>query len=142
MSPTVRIGRINSRPVRPRPNLFSPEGNGAGQYAWYGLGYPAGDLNNPGTGSANPSDPNYSWPAFWGDRNSNNETANATVSQTYPTPGNPAGYTDPSWTIAGAWDADGQLAAVPEPSTLCLGGVAVGLLISGKCFRRFKASKA
>ena len=47
-------------------NLFSPEGNGAGQYPWYGNGYPAGDANNPGTGSANPSDPNYSWPAYLG----------------------------------------------------------------------------
>jgi hypothetical protein len=112
-------------------NLFSTEA----QYPWYGLGYPAGDLNNPGTGSANPTDPNYSWPAFWGDRNSNNDTANATVSQTFPTPGNPAGYTNPNWTLAGSWNADGQLAAlVPEPATLCLfalGGISM-LFVGGR----------
>ena len=82
-------------------NIFAPEGTGAGQYPWYGTGYPAADANNPGTGSANPTDPNYSWPAYWGDRNSNNDTTNATVSQTFPTPGNPAGYTNPNWTLAG-----------------------------------------
>ncbi|HEY2761821.1 MAG TPA: pectinesterase family protein, partial [Pirellulales bacterium] len=119
-------------------NVFSPEA----QYPWYGQGYPAGDLNNPGTGSANPSDPNYSWPAFWGDRNSNNDTANAAVSQTFPTPGNPAGYTNPSWPMgATAWDADGQLAAlVPEPATLALftlGGISM-LLIGYR--RRLKAT--
>lgn len=117
-------------------NLFSPEGTGSGQYPWYGNGYPAGDANNPGTGSANPSDPNYSWPAFWGDRNSNNDTNNANVSQPYPTPGNPAGYTNPSWTIAGTWDAETQLVNAPEPSTLCLGGIAVGALIGSKWLQR------
>ena len=81
-------------------NLFSPEGTGSGQYPWYGQGYPAGDANNPGTGSANPSDPNFSWPAYWSDRNSNNDTANANVSAAYPTPGNPAGYTNPSWSVS------------------------------------------
>jgi hypothetical protein len=100
------------------PNLFSFEA----QFPWYGLGYPSGDANNPGTGSANPADPNYSWPAFWGDRNSNNDTANASVSQAYPIPGNPAGYTDPNWKVAGGWDPMAQLAvaAIPEPGTLVL----------------------
>ncbi len=107
-------------------NLFSNESG----YAWYGQGYPAGDANNPGTGSANPSDPNYSWPAFWGDRNSNNDTANETVSQIYPTPGNPAAYSNPNWTLAGNWDPEAQIAAVvPEPATVtaicALAGVAV-----------------
>jgi pectinesterase len=99
-------------------NLFSFEP----QYPWYGQGYPVGDLNNPGTGSANPADPNYSWPAFWGDRNSNNDTNNATVSQTYPTPGNPAGYTNPNWKVVTSWDPLAQLttAAVPEPSGIIL----------------------
>lgn len=100
------------------PNLFSYEA----QYPWYGLGYAAGDANNPGTGSANPGDPNYSWPAFWGDRNSNNDTANATVSQVYPIPGNPAAYTNPNWKVAGNWDPMAQLtnAAIPEPGTILL----------------------
>jgi pectinesterase len=103
-------------------NLFSFEGSP--QYPWYGQGYPVGDLTNPGTGSSNPADPNYSWPAFWGDRNSNNDTANATVSAVYPLPGNPAAYSNPSWTIAGNWDPAAQLlaAGVPEPSTIVLLG--------------------
>jgi pectinesterase len=103
-------------------NLFSFEGSP--QYPWYGQGYPVGDLTNPGTGSANPADPNYSWPAFWGDRNSNNDTANATVSAVYPLPGNPAGYTNPSWTLTSNWDPQSQFlaAGVPEPSTLVLAG--------------------
>jgi pectinesterase len=106
-------------------NLFSTEA----QYPWYGNGYPAGDANNPGTGSANPNDPNYSWPAFWGDRNSNNDTLNATVSQTYPTPGNPAGYTNPNWTLAGSWDPLAQLATVPEPGTFVLFGFGSAALL-------------
>ena len=102
-------------------NLFSFEP----QYAWYGQGYPVGDANNPGTGSANPADSNYSWPAYWGDRNSNNDTNNASVSQAYPTPGNPAGYTNPNWKIAGGWDPMAQLeiAAAPEPSGFVLVGI-------------------
>jgi hypothetical protein len=110
-------------------NLFAFESG----YAWYGQGYPAGDANNPGTGSANPSDPNFSWPAYWGDRNSNNDTNNATVSQTYPTPGNPAAYNDPNWNLTGSnWDALAQLAqvpAVPEPTTslLLLGAGALAM---------------
>jgi hypothetical protein len=99
-------------------NLFSFEP----QYPWYGQGYLVGDANNPGTGSANPADPNYSWPAFWGDRNSNNDTANASVSQTYPTPGNPADYTNPNWKVTSNWDPVAQLAvaAIPEPSGIIL----------------------
>src|SRR4029079_6775592 len=103
---------------------------------WYGLGYPAGDLNNPGTGSPNPVDPNFSWPAFWGDRNSNNDTANATVSQVYPIPGNPAAYTNPNWKVAGGWDPMAQLsaAAIPEPGTLVF--VTSGSLVLAASRRR------
>jgi pectinesterase len=99
-------------------NLFSES------YPWYGDGYPSTDASNPGTGSANPSDPNYSWPAFWGDRNSNNETANDTVSATYPTPGNPSSYSDPSWTLGGDWDPTMQLSTLvlPEPGPAALLG--------------------
>ena len=102
------------------PNLFSFEGSP--QYPWYGQGYPAGDATAPGTGSANPADPNFSWPAFWGDRNSNNDTANSIVSAVYPLPGNPTGYTNPSWTVAGNWDPIAQFnaAGVPEPASICL----------------------
>ncbi len=121
-------------------NIFAPEGTGPNQYAWYGLGYPSTDANNPGTGSANPSDPNFSWPAFWGDRNSNNDTANATVSQTYPTPGNPAGYTDPNWTLAGSWNPDAQLALVPEPASCVLMGLGCGAMLWLK--RRKSAKKS
>ena len=121
-------------------NLFSFEP----QYPWYGQGYPAGDANNPGTGSANPADPNYSWPAFWGDRNSNNDTANATVSQTYPTPGNPAAYTNPNWKVAGGWDPMAQLAiaAVPEPSGIFLIASGSILFVFGKRRRAWQAASA
>ena len=61
-------------------NIFSES------YPWYGDGYPSTDTDitgaggpAAGTGSANPSDPNYSWPAFWGDRNVNNETTAETA---------------------------------------------------------------
>ena len=114
-------------------NLFSNESG----YAWYGQGYPAGDANNPGTGSANPNDPNYSWPAFWGDRNSNNDTANATVSQPYPIPGNPAAYSNPNWTLAGNWDPEAQIAAVvPEPATIAALGLIAGAALGAR--RRFR----
>ena len=100
-------------------NIFSPEGTGSGQYPWYGLGYPSTDTP-AGTGSPNPSDPNYSWPAFWGDRNSQNETNNDT------TLNNPSGYSDPSWTITGAWDPNAQLAALPVPEPATVGLLAIG----------------
>ena len=91
-------------------NIFDREGT----FPWYGFGYPAGDASNPGTGSANPSVPNYSWPAFWGDRNADNDTANSTIKN------NPASYGDTNWTLAGNWDPSIQLATLPEPASLSL----------------------
>jgi pectinesterase len=117
-------------------NIFSPEAS----FAWYGQGYPVGDLTNPGTGSANPADPNYSWPAYWGDRNSNNDTANATVSAVYPLPGNPAAYSNPQWLVAGAWDPMVQVMAamVPEPASfaMLLTGFTALLVTRPRCRRR------
>jgi pectin methylesterase-like acyl-CoA thioesterase len=112
-------------------NVFAREA----QYPWYGNGYPSSDLSNPGTGSANPSNANYSWPAFWGDRNSNNDTNNASVSAAYPTPGNPSAYSDPAWTIGGSWDPNAQLSAalsVPEPASLASLCMATTLLFRGR----------
>lgn len=103
-------------------NLFAFEA----QYAWYGQGY---------AGSADPTNPNYSWPAFWGDRNSNNDTANATVSAVYPSPGNPSAYSDPSWTVLSNWDPAAQIAGVvPEPGAGAL--VAAGLITLGRRSRK------
>ncbi|HUO08193.1 MAG TPA: pectinesterase family protein [Phycisphaerae bacterium] len=100
-------------------NLFSVESD----YPWFGAGY---------SGSANPADPNFSWPAYWGIRNSQNETNNDTVT------GNPVAYSDPGWAVPGSWDADGQLAlaivAVPEPATLFLFAAALTLPVF--CRRR------
>jgi pectinesterase len=95
-------------------NLFAFEG--ASQYPWFGSGY---------SGVADPNSPNFSWPAFWGDRNSNNDTANSIVSATYPAPGNPSAYSNPSWTVAGNWDPLAQLAAAPEPGMTALCSIAV-----------------
>jgi hypothetical protein len=92
-------------------NLFAVEG--PVQYPWFGLGY---------AGSADPNDPNYSWPAFWGPRNAQNDNNSSNVS------GNPSAYSDPSWTVAGNWDPAAQLAAaVPEPGAgaLLVAGMAV-----------------
>jgi len=116
--------------------LFSADTGGV--YSWYGLGYPAGDQSNPGTGSANPADPNYSWPAYWGDRNAQNETNNDTVAGTVgspPIPGNPSSYSNPSWTVAGSWDPNAQLATLPEPATTSL------LMLSGALLLGKRRSK-
>ena len=101
---------------------------------------PPVDASNPGTGSANPTDPNYSWPAFWGDRNSQNETANDTILN------NPAGYTDPSWTLGGNWDPTNALSLVtgadlqvPEPATTAL---LAGLIILPLALRPRRRSLA
>ncbi len=108
-------------------NIFSQES----AFGWYGQGYPAGDQTAAGTGSASPGDPNFSWPAYWGDRNSNNDTANSAVSATYPLPGNPTAYSNPTWVATVAtWDPEAQLAAeVPEPGTMSLLGAAVGMIL-------------
>jgi pectinesterase len=104
-------------------NIFSPEAD----FPWYGTGY---------GGSNDPNDANYSWPAFWGDRNSNNDTNNATVSAVYPLPGNPAAYSNPQWKLSGAWDPTDQIMAAmaPEPATFALFGV--GLLALAGIRRR------
>ncbi|HEY7087108.1 MAG TPA: pectinesterase family protein [Tepidisphaeraceae bacterium] len=90
-------------------NLFAFED--PSQFPWFGQGY---------AGSADPTDPAYSWPAFWGNRNSNNDTANSIVSAVYPAPGNPSAYSNPSWIIPGAWDPNAQLSTVPEPASIGL----------------------
>jgi hypothetical protein len=112
-------------------NLFSFEA----QYPWFGQGYTPGDFT-PGTGSPNPADPNFSWPAYWGDRNSNNDTANSIVFATYPNPGNPSAYSNPSWTLTSNWDPFAQIhaAGVPEPGSILLIGIgtaALGLAVRG-----------
>ncbi len=96
------------------PNIFSFEN--ATEYPWYGAGYPAGDASSPGTGSANPSDPNFSWPAFWGDRDANNDLNSDIVLN------NPVSYSDPSWTATTVTTYNPliQLATVPEPASLGL----------------------
>ena len=94
-------------------NIFSRET----EFAWFGAGY---------GGSNDPNNANYSWPAYWGDRNSNNDTNNATVSAVYPLPGNPAAYSNPQWLVAGAWDPMVQVMAAmaPEPAS-------IGMLLTG-----------
>jgi pectinesterase len=84
-------------------NIFSTEGD----FAWFGAGY---------GGSANPTDANYSWPAYWGSRNSDNDNNTSIVK------GNPTGYTNPQWSVAGAWNPTTQIMAamVPEPTTASL----------------------
>jgi pectinesterase len=104
-------------------NIFSPDGTGAGQYPWYGQGFLSTSTSNPGTGSANPNDPNYSWPAFWGDRNLLNDATGSSAEPTAISGAgnfNPVSYSDPSWTIAGAWDPEAQLALLPEPGAISL----------------------
>jgi pectin methylesterase-like acyl-CoA thioesterase len=102
-------------------NIFSES------YPWYGDGYPATDTDingaggpAAGTGSANPSASNYSWPAFWGDRNVNNET----TAETSGLSNDPASYADSNWTLGGNWDPTNALALavveVPEPATMTI----------------------
>jgi pectinesterase len=85
-------------------NLFSFDSG----FPWFGAGY---------AGSPDPNNPNYSWPAYWGDRNSNNDNNSSLVFAAYPTPGNPAGYSNPSWTLTSNWDPSAQLALLPEPAS-------------------------
>jgi pectinesterase len=99
---------------------------------WYGDGYPITDTDTigntglpaAGTGSANPSDPNYSWPAYWGDRNINDQGP-----ETATLENDPGSYANPGWTAAGSWDAIAQvndMPQVPEPATL---GLLAGALL-------------
>jgi pectinesterase len=96
-------------------NLFAAETT----FPWFGPGY---------GGSADPNNPNFSWPAFWGDRNSNNDNNTSIINAVYPTPGNPTAYSNPSWTLAGNWDPTLQLSTVPEPATFCLITTAIAAL--------------
>jgi pectin methylesterase-like acyl-CoA thioesterase len=101
---------------------------------WYGLGYPAGDASNPGTGSADPTNPDYSWPAYWGDRNAQNEEGDDNVLN------NPSSYSDPSWDAAlGSWNVNSSLAllpTVPEPTTAALLATLVVLPLARRPRRR------
>ena len=93
---------------------------------WYGDGYPSTDTDTVGTtsqtvgsfgtGSANPSDPNYSWPAYWGDRN-------VTDQGTETLENDPGSYSNLNWSVAGGWNATAALNAlpqVPEPASAAL----------------------
>jgi pectinesterase len=107
-------------------NLFASEAG----FSWYGKGYPAGDTEpasstpsfTTGTGSADPTNPNFSYPAFWGDRNVQDEGNASMVT------GDPNAYSNPSWTLGGNWDANAQIALIPEPTSAALGFGAVALL--------------
>jgi pectin methylesterase-like acyl-CoA thioesterase len=94
-------------------DLFSRDTGGV--YNWFGSGY-------PNAYGSNPQGVTSSFPAFWGDRNVNNESATDT------TLNNPTSYTDPSWTVTAdaTWDPTVQLATdnVPEPASL-------GFIMSG-----------
>lgn len=79
-------------------NLFSFEGT----YPWFGAGY---------AGSPDPTSPNFSWAAYWGSRNAQNDVGNSIVS------GNPTAYSNPSWTLTSDWNPYAQLAALPEPAS-------------------------
>jgi len=115
-------------------NVFSSEYNAStnpGGYAWYDGGYPSGD-NAAGSGLAD-INPSYSWPAFWGPRNIQNDGAgNSAIT------GNPAAYSDPTWTLGGNWDPTAQLATIPEPASLGLLGGAMAIIL---CRRRDKSPK-
>jgi pectinesterase len=112
-------------------NIFSAS------YPWYGDGYTSSDTDTigisgvsaAGSGSADPTASNYSWPAFWGDRNINNET-NAETTSPVDLQNDPGSYADTNWTLGGNWDPTAQLllaeVEVPEPATAAILG---GLII-------------
>jgi pectin methylesterase-like acyl-CoA thioesterase len=122
-------------------NIFSES------YPWYGNGYTSTDTDTigntglpaAGTGSANPSDPNYSWPAYWGDRNVNDEKNGEPAAGT----NDPGSYADTNWTLGGNWDPTNQLALstveVPEPATFAILGASL-LMISPLFERRRRRS--
>lgn len=102
-------------------NIFSRESD----FAWFGQGY---------AGSNDPASANYSWPAYWGNRNSNNDTNNANVSAAYPAPGNPTAYSNPKWAIAGSWNPNDQIMAAmaPEPTSAILFGFGILAALIGQ----------
>lgn len=103
-------------------NIFSQD-SALPSGGWFGNGYPAGDAA-PGSGSPDVN-PSYSFPAFWGPRNINNEDANETLTD------NPSSYSNLNWSQSTVltWDPTVQLATtvVPEPGSIAVLG-AVGLM--------------
>jgi pectinesterase len=97
-------------------NLFAYEAG----VPWFGNGY---------SGVADPNDPNYSWAAYWGNRNSNNDNNTSIVNAVYPAPGNPTVYSNPSWILTNNWDPTFQLSTIPEPSAAALLAAASALAL-------------
>jgi pectin methylesterase-like acyl-CoA thioesterase len=126
------------------PNIFASE-------PWYGYGYPSADTDTigntgasaAGLGSSDPTNPFYSWPAYWGDRNINDQGP-----ETATLENDPGSYSNPGWTVTGtnagytlngSWDATSQVNAlpqVPEPATLGLLAVSVLVPLARRPRRR------
>jgi pectinesterase len=104
-------------------------------YNWYNDGYLPSDTDTisnsglpaAGTGSTDPNSPNFSWPAFWGDRNINNETSTESTSP-INLENDPGSYADSNWSVGGNWDPSMAVAlvSIPEPATTA---IVAGLLI-------------
>jgi pectin methylesterase-like acyl-CoA thioesterase len=108
-------------------NVFASEYNATTNpngYAWYANGY--GDTND-----YYGNQPNF--PMFWGSRNAENDEFGTSSQDTIT--GNPAAYSDPTWSVAATspnWDPFVQLdaiPAVPEPATLSLLGGGAAMLL-------------